>query len=739
MSNQSTNPPAQSPAWQPADTTNYLKDSNVQALTRAGFTLFALGGTPENDYKDPAAGGWQNTVYDPALVASRLPDIYGVLLTADILVVDFDPKRGATALQDLWDYLGIPRPVDTYIVATGSGGLHMYFRKPPECQVVARLTKKGYDAVELKTLGKFVVGAGSLHWATGNHYTVYRGSPDNIAVAPQALLDFCQKDPFELVQRDGYYDDSAGAQQSFIHYIMNVAPPAVEGMGGDATTLSVALVGRDYGLTQLTCLALMLDYYNPAKCRPEWSHEDMETKVRNAYTFAQGVAGAANAQADFADVPSPGKHHPKTAAAWEVKGWDQDKTGKLMSTMQNVANMFMLEQNPTAIHDKNELFELVKYNEFADAVEFTRAAPWHKTGRESRFWGDIDDCQLELFFSYCRHLNVSPQIITRGVEVIANMYAYDPVQDYLNGVTWDRVARLDKLFIDYMGADDTPINREIGKNTIMAAVARAFDPGCKHDSMVVMESKQGRGKTEFVKILGGYYVPGQNWFANIPLDPKSRDTTDKMLGSWFLEAAEMEFMSKVEVASFKSWMTITADKERLAYKRRSKLYPRRCIVLGSINPEKDDGYLTDETGNRRFWPIAVRDLKREELIRDRDQLFAEAVVRYKSGEPCYITDATLQERIKEVQESRMRGDFWLPIIQEWISGIGGQVPLTNQAIAEYALKKPYALMTPTDARRVGKVMRKLGYMLSKPKWVGSAQTSARVWELDPFQGLGLDV
>lgn len=718
-----------------------LKIDCVRQYTAAGLALFALtGGGPAAQYKAPISTGWHHTVYDPKLVASQLPVIYGVVLTDDLVVVDFDPRRGVAHLVELWNRLGLPNPIDTFIVTTGSGGCHIYFRKPKDWPVVSRLTKQGYDAIELKSRGKFVVAPGSLHWLSGKDYVISRGSPDRIAPCPQALLDFIKAEPLEIGNGTEFFDDSEGNQNNFIQYIMQSAPPAISGAGGDLTTVKVALMGRDYGLSAPTTYELMLEHYNPLKCRPAWDDNDMKTKVISAYKSASGTAGSRNAENDFAGVPvavseiksAPPEPDPRGSRDWGT-AWDTDGRGKLQATMYNIASYLMMPMTP----DKksiNPLMGVVAYDEFADQVKFAKQAPWHKDEKRiGSEWEDDDTGALELYLSQRWHFNAQPAMIDRGVMVAAKEHTYHPVKNYVLSITWDGVPRIDQFLPKYAGSPDNAYTREIGKNTLIASIARIWEPGCKHDSMLVFEGDQKAGKGEFVRALAGEHIPSQRWFADIPIDPKDKDMVDKLIGVWFAEASEMEFLKRTEINAFKRWMTVTRDKVRLAYKRRSKTYARQSILIGTFNPEQDAGYLTDETGNRRFWPVTIGKLEIEALKRDRDQLFAEALHRYRKGELYHITDPAIEAWAKREQSARMSGDIWHEIIHQWLLDAGVNLPLLTVAnVALYALQKPLGQLNSAEARRIGRALRTAGYF---PVVKNLNGMTTKVWHLDPFHGL----
>jgi|AGTN01.1.fsa_nt_gi RecA-family ATPase len=282
-----------------------LKNQAVLDYTAAGKVLFPC--TPE---KKPQFKGWQQTPFDPNLRADSLPPTFGVLLRPDDFVLDVDPRRyigDENQLVDLWTRLTLPSPIETFIVQTGGAGFHLYFRKPADFPVRGSFIPN-HPAIEIKTAGKYVIGAGSVH-TNGNIYRVIRGSVSAIIEAPQALLDFVRRDDKQKREsKTALTIDDEHTRMRFVKYLL-AADPAIEGRGGDTTTYRVACEGRDYGLPEHTVLELMLSYYNP-RCIPPWSEHELGTKVANAFAYAQNEPGCKNPAVIF-NIREPNHNRKK--------------------------------------------------------------------------------------------------------------------------------------------------------------------------------------------------------------------------------------------------------------------------------------------------------------------------------------------------------------------------------------------------------------------------------------------
>lgn len=234
--------------------------------------------------------------------------------------------------------------------------------------------------------------------------------------------------------------------------------------------------------------------------------------------------------------------------------------------------------------------------------------------------------------------------------------AFHPVREYLLGLSWDGQRRIDSLFVDYLGAENSAYTRQVGRLMLIAAVARVFEPGHKWDFAVILEGLQGRGKSTFIRTLG------KQWFAELEGDfHDGKEMVEKMQGAWIMEIPELSGFNRADVRSIKAFISRQYDKVRLAYEARATEFRRQCILIGSTN---DKEYLKDDTGGRRFFPmpcaVAMIDIPR--LRRNVDQLWAEAYHEYlamrvaypiSEGDlPLYLTDEIAAATALVMQESR---------------------------------------------------------------------------------------
>ena len=259
----------------------------------------------------------------------------------------------------------------------------------------------------------------------------------------------------------------------------------------------------------------------------------------------------------------------------------------------------------------------------------------------------------------------SPSFTLDALRLRCLDHIFDPVRDYLDGLRWDGVRRIDTWLVKYCRAADTALNRAIGRKMLIAAVRRVKEPGCKFDYIVVLEGDQGIGKSSVLK------AGEDNFSDNEILGLQKREQQEAIQGVWIYEVAELEGLGKSEVTRVKLFASKTFDSARPAYGRTRVDRPRRCIFVATTN---DNTYLRDTTGNRRFWPVCVGRIDLAGAKRDRDQLWAEAVEAEAGGEPLVIPEK-LWPDVAVQQEARMELDPWedeLSVALERLIGLGQQ-------------------------------------------------------------------
>lgn len=302
----------------------------------------------------------------------------------------------------------------------------------------------------------------------------------------------------------------------------------------------------------------------------------------------------------------------------------------------------------------------IRLNQFTGRISVEGRLPWSRPGNPVD-WLDSDTVGLRLYLE--PHMGkIGKDDAIAAVTACANEHAYHPVRDYLQGLQWDGTLRLDTLLIDYLGAADTLYTRAVTRKSFVAAVARAMTPGCKYDTMPVLVGDQGRHKSTLLAIMGG------RWFSASLRTFDGKEPMETIQGTWLNEIAEMQAMAKSEINAAKAFISNTSDYYRASYDRFPAERPRQCVFFGTTNSPE---CLTDMTGGRRFWPIDIDRQPRiknvfADLAGERDQLWAEAVVRWRAGEPLHLPDE-LESTAREEQELHREASPWEGVIEEFLA------------------------------------------------------------------------
>jgi predicted P-loop ATPase len=309
---------------------------------------------------------------------------------------------------------------------------------------------------------------------------------------------------------------------------------------------------------------------------------------------------------------------------------------------------------------------------------------------------DVDVSALQEWLQLAGLRNVAKETVHQAIDLRAEECAFHPVRAYLEGLQWDGTPRLAAFFPRYFGTEPTPYVKAIGRMFLVSMVARILEPGCKADHLPVLEGLQGSFKSTACHILGG------EWFSdNLPDVTDWKDTAQHLRGKWLIEVSEMHAMNRAEAAQLKAFITRTTERYRPSYGRKEIIEPRQCVFIGTTNKNV---YLRDETGGRRFWPIKTGIVDIHGLARDRDQLFAEAVEKYRDSEPWWPDRAFEREHIMVEQEARFEADAWEETIAEYLA----TVPRTTVGrVAREALHIETPKIGTADQRRISAILELL--------------------------------
>ena len=359
------------------------------------------------------------------------------------------------------------------------------------------------------------------------------------------------------------------------------------------------------------------------------------------------------AVADFSDLScrTPSTDVPPSETDWMAE-LTYSRGGGLESTIHNT--VLILNNDPL-------LKGKIGLNEFSARREVLGALPWNRN-RKRRPWTDTDD------FGAYDYLQVAYNITSRSnidaaVDLVSFDHSFNEVQNYIGGLSWDGVPRLDTMLIDFLGAEDTEYNRTVCRKTFTAAVARAMEPGCKFDNMLILIGRQGLGKSTILDKMS------LGWFNDSIRTFEGKETAELLPGVWLVEVAELDAFKKSDVSRIKQFLSLRADRYRAAYGRHKSEYPRRCIFIGTGNEAL---FLTDRTGNRRFWPVDVGVIPAKKNVWDDltqpviDQLWAEAKFRWQMGEALYLS-GEMEAQAQEQQELHRDAGYREGMIADFVN------------------------------------------------------------------------
>ena len=337
---------------------------------------------------------------------------------------------------------------------------------------------------------------------------------------------------------------------------------------------------------------------------------------------------------DFADEDTAPALTDADAGTWVKQLTINKQTGQIKATIDNI--WLILENDPN-------LMGKFALNEFAGRGEVMGALPWEKADKR-RLWDDNDNQGLYWYLEKYYNLTGNGKI-DGALSLHSVKHRCNEVQDYLNSLHWDGIPRLDTLFIEYLGASDDAYTRIVTRKAFVAAVARAMSPGCKYDTMVILSGPQGIGKSTLLDKMS------RGWFSDSLRTFEGKEASELLQGVWIVEVGELDAFRRTDVARIKQFLSLRADRFRAAYGRHVKELPRCCVFFGTTNTTD---FLQDRTGNRRFWPVDVGVIPHsksvwENLESEIDQLWAEAVIRWRAGEALFLT-GEVEETAKTQQE-----------------------------------------------------------------------------------------
>ena len=371
---------------------------------------------------------------------------------------------------------------------------------------------------------------------------------------------------------------------------------------------------------------------------------------------------------------------------------------------------------------------LLGWDAFAERIITTQPPPWDAAAKptvhEAGVWRETDVGRTVDWLARAENLNVRTGVVEQAVAIVAESNTTHPVQKYLRSLRWDGVKRLPTWLSTYCGAAPSRYTEEVGTRWMISAVARPMSPGCQVDCVLILESReQGTGKSSAFRAL----VPESAFFSETGITIGDKDSYQCLQGIWLYLFDELDSLKRGDLTKAKNFITARKDHYRPSYGRIARDFLRQTAFCGTTNETE---YFIDRTGNRRFWPVRVlRPIDVQGIEAARDQLWAEALARYESGEKWYADTPELRALCEAEQADRVQADPWDPIVSDWLEKpiaweesenedghkVRSRYPydatsgVLTADILLFALEKQAAHITRMDHMRVAEVLRGLGY------------------------------
>ena len=612
---------------------------------------------------------------------SRWPDAnVGIATGSGLVVIDVDPRSGGDdTIVDLRRALGeLP---DTVECLTGGGGRHVYLATAVEIRNSAGVLGAGVD---VRGDGGYVVAPPSRH-ASGRAYAWESSSrPDEVDVAdvPKAWLDAMTARPKLRALPGGKGEPFPEGQRN-------------------ASLYKRACSMRSSGFDQPAILAAIMAE-NDVRCVPPLDPAEVKAIVASACKHPEGHSDEVKARlAAKAEGLSPAQAKNESGE-WEADLFRSPK-GAVKNTFANICAI---------LRNAADYGERLRYNEMLLAPTV-----------DGRVLGDADVGLIRERMELTYGFSPGADSLAQALLTIASERKYHPVRDYIGGLAWDGVSRIDRVCDEILRAAATSINQTVIRAWFVSAVARALDPGCKVDTALVLVGAQGARKSTFYRVLGG------EWFSDTAVDIESKDAMMQINGAWLYELGEIEHVTgRAHAGRIKAFMSSQRDNFRAPFMRSVATYPRHCVIVGSTN---EDQFLNDPTGSRRFWCVRVGGVVDIDRLRDwRDQLWAEAAALYSQNKEAWWLSPEAEAKLREESEAFRMSDPWEAALARWLEEEAAKPeavrrPITTQRMLTEALGKRVEDHDQRSANRVAAVMQQLGWSNRVERL--DASRVARVW------------
>lgn len=702
-------------------------------LARAGIPIFPA----RAESKRPHIKGWpKRATTDPDQLRrwwGKWPNAMPAIPTGSrsgIAVLDLDRKNGKDGFETLRELGQDPDALSPHVIATPSGGAHLYFRHVEGLRCSANKIGPGVD---VRAEDGFVIAPGAING---------KGTYGKLSGPLKRVLSKLPTWPEEVQPPLREAHQSAGEPTGLE---LEEFAAALMAVPNDDTNPDAD--GRDWWLKMLAAVHHETDGSEEGlELVQDWSAEhpscdagETET-VWQSFRRGEGATGAtvlyearrhgwgndraaALAMLDDEDEApfDPDMMNEETRAAYEELVGPITRKSTVPAKV-DWGQPIMRGNNPVINLNNTTLYLGRNVDSILPGLarnQMTHRYEWRD--------GPLTDSAISLAQIALERLGlqtVGESLVSRAAQAVAQNRAFHPIRDQLTALRWDGKPRLDSWLVRHAGAEDSPYTGAVGRKFLIQMVARVMRPGCKADHTLVLSGAQGQNKSTACAILAG-----EEYFSDT-LPAIHGDKTEAMRhlqGKWLVELAELAPSRKSEAEDLKAFLSGAVDRVRLPYAKRDEAFARQCVFVGTTN---DDQFLRDATGGRRFWPVKVgKVIDTDALTAERDQLFAEAFAAYSDGEAWWLDRDFEAEHAKPVQEAARESDSWADDVAKWLDLPTGDLgdeedTVTNEVtiseVLDGALNIRSGQQTMAHQKRAAVVMRDLG-------WVKVRTRTGMVW------------
>lgn len=677
---------------------------------RAGFPVFPC--RPQ-DKAPLTTGGFYEATTDLGAVTDfwhRFPKALVGIATGTpsglfVIDLDLDKATGEAVGEASLAALGYSYLIGTVpTVATPSGGYHLYFKENGLGCTSSKLASK----IDTRGDGGYIIAPGSV--SPQGRYQLLNGpiAAETLTSVPEALLDRLRaitkpaRDPIRIDtgQYAGGIADLSKADFPEVEEILASIPPDCGYFDwvGVLMGLHDHFAGSQAGLALADKWSAQGTKYKPGEVAAKWG----------GFTVGNGKG--------WGSVCNLARQHGVDLGAIAKRHRAQQKppsaTARRNATLAQGNEVFGHKTKPketrvkwcadvacTILEESPDWAGVLSHDEFTGLDMLLKPIPGSTVPRSTfspRPLTDNDFTAAVRWFNRNGFPDATKNGTADALLLVAGQTIISPVRHFLEGLAWDGVQRAGDWLTRYCGAEPADLTAKVGKAWLVAAVARALRPGCKADCALVLEGKQGAGKSSILRALAG-----DDWFSDSLRDMHGKDASAALRGKWIIELPELSAMRRSDTEAVKAFLSRTEERYRPAYGRTEVIEPRRCIFAGTTN--RND-YLTDDTGGRRFWPVVVGAVDLDALTRDREQLWAEAVALYRAGEQWWL-DRTDEGTAAAVVATRAADDPWAADVLRAVEGLS---EVSTRDVFQL-LEIPLDRRSKADAMRITGIITRAGW------------------------------